>query len=319
MTFIFTELVYFAGAHVIFCMLSLKAANAPHKDLILRNFPKGMSVLERKRSRAVLRADSIHPMITIARKTLIEEIDSRFFQSMPSEARLVQLMMSKQANTNVLPREWIDQGSAFYIAWLRRAADALKLATRVSPHRTAKKRISSNLFDGIGADQHTPQSSSTVAADADATGAGSDIVVNEHRRWSALSQDIITPFVDQKTGMLNEYKLISSQKKEFPLHYFVFRQTCVHISHEANVESTFSLSGSLSHENTHTGFDFLSKATRIQRNKNNHMPSPKAIWEEYLSKFNKEDVGNNAKVDAGMSGGSSSSSAAASDESSGED
>ena len=66
-----------------------------------------------------------------------------------------------------------------------------------------------------------------------------------------------------------------------------------HMCHEANAESTFSLSGSLSNSNTHTDPSFLSTMVRINKNKVFFNPTSEMIFKAYRSK-----VGNVPDEDA---------------------
>jgi len=136
-------------------------------------------------------------------------------------------------------------------------------------------------------------------------GAGSNAIELEIQRWSALPAERVDAYRED-CGMINEYKLLFDMRQEFPLHFFLFRQTCVHIAHEANAENTFSLSGSLSNENTHTGSCFLSRSTRIQSNKCRLKPDPKLVLKRYLAKYRKptpgEDVEDVAEAESDEGG-----------------
>ena len=70
-----------------------------------------------------------------------------------------------------------------------------------------------------------------------------DEVAIEVERWKSISADTVNGFKDKETGMVNEFALMWAKRKEFPLHYFVFRQTASHLPHEGNVEQIFSLGG----------------------------------------------------------------------------
>jgi hypothetical protein len=153
------------------------------------------------------------------------------------------------------------------------------------------------MFDGLGEEG---SSADTLLA-AEDFGAGSDCVQLEVSRWASLPAAKIQPFINEASGMLNEFQLLFSLKNEFPLHFFVFRRTCVHIGHEGNAEDTFSLSGSLSNENTHTAISFLSRLTRIQRNKARYTPPVSKVLDRYLTKFSKPTVGEDVE-DVEMSG-----------------
>lgn len=279
---------FVTGAQCMHMMLSLKAACVPGEDLIILSFPQGLKIEDRKRSLFVMNADSIHPMITTARSVMTEQINQRFLQEMPSETRLVQLFMSKQAVMSAnFPAEWVASAKGFYFVWLRNAADALNISTHVSPPRPKKKSRTAYLFGGLGNEPGTPDNT----APAEEVGAGSDALMLEVSRWATLPSVKIEPFRIASSGMLDEFKLIFSLRNEFPLHFFVFRQTCVHIGHEANAEDTFSLSGSLSNENTHTGINFLSRLTRIRKNKKRFTPATYDVLNKYLDKFSKPKDG----------------------------
>lgn len=238
----------------------------------------------------------------------MEELNTRLLEEkIPSETRLVQLYMSKQANmAKVFPESWVEQAKAFYLVWLRRAATALNLKadTPNVAHSTAReknkvlKKVNTCLFDGleIGVDE-----------DGDVEGAGSDDsgpaaaesrdqVMDEVKRWSILPAARIQPFKHVPTGSLNEFKLLHSLKEEFPLHFFVFRQTAIHIGAEANAETTFSLSGSLSNPNTKTNPHFLSLMTRAKKNRACLDPPASKVLEKYLAKYRVPDFGEDVHI-----------------------
>ena len=54
-----------------------------------------------------------------------------------------------------------------------------------------------------------------------------------------LSPDELQQYVTAE-GMLNEFQMMWSLRKRFPLHYIVFKQIASHLPHEANVEQYFS-------------------------------------------------------------------------------
>lgn len=77
----------------------------------------------------------------------------------------------------------------------------------------------------------------------------------------------------------------SNVKDSFPLHYIVFKQTAVHIPHEANVEQVFSTAGRLA--DTHTNPRHLARLVMIARNKKIYMPKVKKLLSKYYQKFSK--------------------------------
>ena len=87
----------------------------------------------------------------------------------------------------------------------------------------------------------------------------------------------------------NQYVAVSSVgaalRKEYPLHYFVFRQTASHLPHEGNVEQYFSLGGRLSDPNMNP--QYLAILVSIGANAKVFMPSTKDIRQQYLKTFSK--------------------------------
>ena len=67
----------------------------------------------------------------------------------------------------------------------------------------------------------------------------------EVERWKAISTDTLNTFKDKENGMINEFAFMWAKRKDFPLHFFVFKQTASHLPHEGNVEQIFSLGGRL--------------------------------------------------------------------------
>ena len=83
--------------------------------------------------------------------------------------------------------------------------------------------------------------------------------------------------------MINEFAFMWAKRKEFPLHYFVFRQTASHLPHEGNVEQIFSLGGRLSDPNMNPSY--LATLVFIGSNEKTYMPLMKDILQRYLRKF----------------------------------
>ena len=103
--------------------------------------------------------------------------------------------------------------------------------------------------------------------------------------------------------LVDEFKLLFSVRKELPLHALLFKQVSSHLAHEGNAEETFSLSGKLSNDNTHTQPGFLATLVRINKNRNRCDPSAPAILKGYKAKYGKlpelgEDVVPDADVEA---------------------
>ena len=80
--------------------------------------------------------------------------------------------------------------------------------------------------------------------------------------------------------MINEFAFMWAKRKEFPLHYFVFRQTASHLPHEGNVEQIFSLGGRLSDLNMNPSY--LATLVFIGSNEKTYMPPMKDILQRYI-------------------------------------
>ena len=90
-----------------------------------------------------------------------------------------------------------------------------------------------NLMDGVlfrGA---------TVQAAERHQGDSFDAMQDEIERWERLAADEIDKY-RAANGLLNEFKMAWDLRDRFHLHFIVFKQTAVHLPHEANVEQIFS-------------------------------------------------------------------------------
>ena len=78
--------------------------------------------------------------------------------------------------------------------------------------------------------------------------------------WANMERTEVKKFV-RNDGALDEFALMSSKKKELPLHYMLFRSHAAHLGHEANTESLFSRAGTrmymCTNVHTHTHDLFL--------------------------------------------------------------
>ena len=90
-------------------------------------------------------------------------------------------------------------------------------------------------------------------------------------RWKTISADTLHAFKDKETGMINEFALMYAKRKQFPLHYFVFRH---------NVEQIFSLGGRLSDPNMIPSY--LATLVLIGSNEKLFMPAKNDIFQRYL-------------------------------------
>ena len=121
--------------------------------------------------------------------------------------------------------------------------------------------------------------------DGTASAEANDDVSIEVERWKAISLDTLDTYKDAETGMINEFAFMWAKRKDFPLHYFVFKQTASHLPHEGNVEQIFSLGGRLSDPNINPSY--LATLVFIGSNRKIFMPSKEAILQRYLRKFSK--------------------------------
>ena len=93
--------------------------------------------------------------------------------------------------------------------------------------------------------------------------------------------------------------MLFSVRKELPLHALLFKQVSSHLAHEGNAEETFSLSGKLSNDNTHTQPGFLATLVRINKNRSRCDPSAPAILKGYKAKYGKlPELGEDVVPDA---------------------
>ena len=150
------------------------------------------------------------------------------------------------------------------------------IAIRSSPPRAKKPKI----FGVFRA----PLSHDAVLTPTAASPLEFDTVTDEIQRWKELSRDRIEPFTDDQ-GLINEFALMYNVKDSFPLHYIVFKQTAVHIPHEANVEQVFSTAGRLA--SAHTDPRHLARMVMIARNKKIYKPESKNLLSKYFQKFSK--------------------------------
>ena len=88
-------------------------------------------------------------------------------------------------------------------------------------------------------------------------------------------------------------------REELPLQTLLFKQVSPHLAHEGNAEETFSLSGKLSNDNTHTQPGFLATLVRINKNRSRCDPSASDILKGYKKKYGKlPELGEDVVPDA---------------------
>ena len=86
--------------------------------------------------------------------------------------------------------------------------------------------------------------------------------------------------------MIDEFSLMHAVKDKFPLHYTAFRQTAPHISHEADVESLFSLAKGLTHWNMEPGF---LRVLTLLKGCTVYEPTIEEMWVAYKEKYGVHD------------------------------
>ena len=155
---------------------------------------------------------------------------------------------------------------------MRRAAVIADVAVLTSPPLSKKPKV-------LGVFRASPSDGIVDHSSADF-----DAVTDEMKRWKELPSSIVDSFIDQQ-GLLNEFALLWSLKNTFPLHFIIFKQTAVHIPHEANVEQVFSTAGLLSNALLDPGF--LADLVMISRNKKVCKPEVKKLLSKYFQKYSK--------------------------------
>ena len=265
-------------------LFDLKEAN--HEEVgetqVLRH-PASADLSSRKRKVETRNLEDLPQFVADARGILHRELQTRVFgtsfEDRPSDIRLVQLHMSKQMPVeDVLPPILLSRARAIYLQMLREAATINGTAVRTVPPKTAAK---TNFFRS-GAVASSISSMATSAATAANT--TSDPVQLEVQRWAALPQEKIQS-CDMGDGLINEFDLIYSVRKDFPLHYTLFRMVAVHIAHEGNSESTFSEAGGVAQASIDA--DFMAVLVRINGNKAIYKPGWEDILSEYKLRFGK--------------------------------
>ena len=211
--------------------------------LQIKALPATLKLADRERSIELRDAKDINVMIDNARLTLSNELEERCFLRRPSNARMVQLYMSKQmAVVEMLDSKQYELSKTLYLQWLREANEVAKLAVRTSPRKAQKTSHCGGLFRGasmvVGLDSASPARSPAAV-----TGSF-DPVTEEIDRWDRLAPDVVAPFMDDD-GLLNEFQMMWSLRERFPLHFIVFKRTACHLPHEANVEQVFTHASNL--------------------------------------------------------------------------
>lgn len=263
------------GAQGVQLMIALKKQSALSKPLEIMLFPQSPSLKHRPRTASFVPAANLNALISTARKEMSKQIDQRFVDKRFSDARLIQIYMSKQMPAaKVLSEDNLVRGKALYLKWLRLLVPVLSLGERTSPRKAQKK---ADLFAGMDDSSDDEPSPAVLETDRGRL----EVVL-----WDHISHDRIASFKDS-LGLVDEFKMLYALRSEAPLHYALFKQVSSHLAHEGNAEETFSLSGRLSNSNGKTGSSFLSTLTRINKNRSRCDPSADVIFKAYKKKHRK--------------------------------
>ena len=128
------------GAQSLMLMHNLRASNEANKPLSVKLLPPSLSLEDRQRATEQRQPSSLGPCVVQAREVMVKELTDRFFGERPSNARMVQLHMSKQKRSTMwLPETWRTLSETLYLAWLRKASNHLKSGT-IEPHSSPSKR-----------------------------------------------------------------------------------------------------------------------------------------------------------------------------------
>ena len=273
---------YCTGAQGLALLYDLKSNFCnPQRKLSVKALPTGLTLADRERDTEDKDADDLGQSVITGREVLQRELQERAFDLRPSNTRLVQCYMSKQVPASAyLTAAQVALARTLYMEMLRTAHEISKsVPTRSSPPRAAKKpklAAGGMLFrgtSGLAVDTSSP------AAPADRDDGEFNPVVDEMRRWEALSADQYSAFVAED-GLLNKFAMLWAMRERFPLHLIVFKQTACHLPHEANVETYFSRAGLLTNPNMSP--EYLGKLTSISVNRSTYKPSVAEIKDEYF-------------------------------------
>ena len=260
--------------------------NGCDDDLAVKQLPTNVTYRARKKRklRQVHWAD-LCDAVQRASVVMKDELTERFFGSdeheKPSVLRLVQLYMSKQMPIqSVLKAELVAEAKSAYLRHLRSAAELLGKTSKAATPPVKKAKLSKKqLFS-------PPPSANIFGSPPADASQDDDAVLREVEEWAALPATIISKHTNRVTNMINEFTLMHELKDSFPLHYTVFRQTAVHISHEADVESLFSLAKGLTHWNMKPAF---LRVLTLLKSCIVYEPTIEEMWEEYKSKYGVHD------------------------------
>lgn len=115
---------YVTGAQALMLLFDLKDKFCrENASLEVQALPASLKLCDRVRAFEFKQAAQCSPMIEAARRVIMKtELQERCFDARPSNARMVQLYMSKQMDAkDILTREQFELAKTLYFTWLRNA------------------------------------------------------------------------------------------------------------------------------------------------------------------------------------------------------
>ena len=208
---------------------------------------------------------------------------------MPSQSRMIQLYLSKQADIiDIVPQEWVPTAKAFYLRALRKASQMRRHTTQrnssrkspgVKSQREKKLRKKADLA-AVDLFASAPEGGSPAQGPGDPS-EPEDAVLKEVREWAALPQAEIAAHT--RGSLVDEFSLLSSLKSKFPLHHTVFMQVSSDLPHEGNAKNIFS--GAKHRSDPNMQPSMLRLLTKTTANKSKYKPSASTIWARYQEKY----------------------------------
>lgn len=162
-------------------------------------------------------------------------------------------------------------------------APSYKAPVRTSPRVQKGKR--KMMGDDSDDELHADETESNVHHDGSGARPLQDVVAKEVEAWKHLPRERYSKYKEGDDDVLNEFWMMWDLRKEFPLHFIVFKQCASHLHHEANVEQVFSLAKRLSDPNLDPCQ--LAGMVRTAFNKRAWMPSIDAIRARYFQDYRK--------------------------------
>ncbi|KAL1500141.1 hypothetical protein AB1Y20_012824 [Prymnesium parvum] len=231
--------------------------------LEVKGLPPSLKLADRERPLEQKRPAQLSSMIDLARAILSDEIETRCFLQRSSNARMVQLYMSKQMDAkDILSPEHREREHD------QSQGHEIQLWCKAVPWRSSLPRRRCG-----GGDTSTQN-----------LGDAHDEAISEVDSWARLPSEAYADFFDDKTGLLNEFAMMWRFRHKFPIHFIVFKQTACHLPHEAFVEQVFSTAGFLS-EQTQLDPEYLANLVMISRNKDAFKPTCDQVKEKYYQLF----------------------------------